>query len=240
MIQLDRHSFEMMLRHHTSENLLFDVEIDKETPRKVLTKEIQRDPVTGTVINADFVEVSLTKKMRVKIPLMLMGEPVGVSQEGGVLEQMLRALEVECLPSDMVESIDVDVTALKLKETLLVEKLPVNPKLTVLTDKKLAVAGVMEPRAEEEVTPEAAVPGAEGAEPEVIGKDKKEGEEEGEAGEGEEEGEAKADGKGKADGKTKPEGKGKAEGKGKEEPAKKEEPKKKDAAGKKPEGKAGK
>jgi len=225
LIQLNRHSFEMMMRHHSSEHLLFDIEVDKEKSRKVLLKEVQHNPVTDAVMHVDFVEVSMTKKMRVHIPVILVGEPVGVSQEGGVLEQLLRELDIECLPSDLVETIEIDVAGMKLHETLLVEKLSIDPKLVILTDKKLAVAGVMEPR-EEEVAPEAAAAGVEGAEPELIAKEKKEGDEDAEAGEGE---------------KKEEPGKKEATGGQKEAAAKKPEAGgKKEAPGKKPEQKAGK
>jgi large subunit ribosomal protein L25 len=215
LIQLNRHSFEMMMRHHSSEHLLFDLEVDKDKSRKVLLKEVQHNPVNDAVMHVDFLQISMTKKMRVNIPVILVGEPVGVSQEGGVLEQLLRELDVECLPADLVETIEIDVAAMKLHETLLVEKLTIDPNLTILTDKKLAVAGVMEPRQEEEATPEAAAAAGTGAaEPEVIAKEKKDGAEEAEAGEGE-----------------------KKEESGKKEPAGK---KPEAAAGKKPERKAGK
>ena len=105
LIQLNRHSFEMMMRHHSSENLLFDMEVDKEKARKVLLKEVQHDPVTDTVIHVDFLEVSMTKKMRVHISLILVGEPIGVSQEGGVLEQILRdSMSSACLQTWLRQS----------------------------------------------------------------------------------------------------------------------------------------
>jgi large subunit ribosomal protein L25 len=179
-IQIQGHEFEMLLRHRRGENILFDIVADASQPKKVLLKEVQHDPMTGAIRHVDFVEVSMTNKMRVRIPIVLLGEPVGVLQEGGILEHVTRELEVDCLPADLVEAIEVDVSPLKLKESVRVRDLKVGAQLTVVTPADVAVAIVSEPRKEEEeVKPEeAAVEGAEGAEePEVIGKKKEEGEE---------------------------------------------------------------
>ena len=183
-IQLDRHDFERMLHHNRGGNLLIDLSVGEAAARKVLLKDVQREAVFGTPIHADFVEVSMTKKMRVGIALRLVGEPVGVSQDGGVLEHLLRELDVECLPTDLVDEIDVDVSALKIGGTILIRDIKVDPKFTILTAADVAVATVAAPRREEEVTAEAAV-AAEGekAEPEVItAKKTEESEEEAAAG----------------------------------------------------------
>jgi large subunit ribosomal protein L25 len=180
MIRLNRHNFEMMLHHHASENLILDLAVDGGDARKVLLKEVQHDYVSGEPIHADFVEISMTKKMRINIALKFVGEPFGVSQEGGVLEHPVRQVEVECLPTDLVEEIEVDVTALKIGDSLLARDIKLDPKLTILTPGDVAVALVSAPHVEEVAAPvEAAVEGAEAAkEPEVIekGKEKTEGE----------------------------------------------------------------
>lgn len=182
LIQTSRHNFDLLLQHHMSESLILDIEIDGEKPKKVLLKEVQHHPVTSEILHADFVEISMTTKMRFHVLITLVGEAVGVTQEGGVLDHLLRELEVECLPTDLVEAIEADVSELKIDDTILVSDLNVDPRLTVLTDGDIAVAGVSPPTKEEEVVPEEAVEAAEGAEPEVIGEEKKE-----EEGEGEEE-----------------------------------------------------
>jgi large subunit ribosomal protein L25 len=188
-IQLKGHEFEMLLRHQRSENIIFDIVVDSAKPKKVLLKEVQHDLMSGSVRHVDFVEISMTHKMRIRIPIVLLGEPVGVLQEAGILEHVTRELEVDCLPSDLIELIEVDVSGLKLNQSIRVKDLKVSEKLTVVTPGDVAVAIVSEPRKEEEEAKpeEAAAEGAEGAEPEVIGK-KKEGEE------GEE---AEAEGEGK-------------------------------------------
>ena len=181
MIQLNAHEFENMLRHHTSNQLLVTIELDGQN-LPALLREVQSDVITGHPIHADFGEISLTSKLRVSIGLRLAGEPEGVKNEGGILEQTLRQVEVECLPADMVEFFTVDVSPLKLGQSLAVSELKLGDKYTIITHGDVAVATIVA-MAEEEVAAEA-VP-AEGAvaggEPEVITKGKKEEGEEGEA-----------------------------------------------------------
>lgn len=189
-IKINRHAFEMMLTHHTSENLIVDLDVEGEGVVKALLREIQHEAVMGGVLHADFLEISMTRKMRLSIPIQLKGEPSGVTQQGGILEHLLRSLDVECLPVDLVEAIPVDVSAMGLGQTLMVRDLKVDPKFTVITAPDVAVATVVAPR-EEKTPEEEAAEAATGTEPEVIGKKK---EEEGEEGA---EGEAKPKEKGK-------------------------------------------
>lgn len=172
-LKLDAHSFENMLRHHTAQQLLVTVELDgQNTP--ALLREVQTDVMDGHVIHADFGEISLTSKLRVGIGLRLTGEPEGVRNEGGILEQTLRQVEVECLPADIIESFTVDVSALKLGQSLHVRELKLGDKYTIITSGELAVATIVA-MAEEEVVAEAApTEAAAGTEPEVIAKGKKE------------------------------------------------------------------
>ncbi len=172
-IQLRRHDLEQILTHHVGRNLMLDVHIAEQPPRKLLLQELQRHPVTNTLIHADFREVSMTEKMRVRIPLVLTGDAAGV-REGGILEQLLRELWVECLPVDLVEQIPVDVSALHLGKSLLVRELTVPSAFTVLTPGDIVVAIVSRPREEKEAAPEE----AQLAEPEVIARGKKEAESE--------------------------------------------------------------
>jgi len=188
LIQMNRHDFDMFLRHHSSESLIIDVDLEGDKVRKLLLKEVQHHPVTDLIRHVDFLEVSMTKKMRVNIPIRLIGDPVGVLTEGGVLDHLIRTVEVECLPGDLVEGIDVDVSALKVGDAILVKEMKVDPKLHILTNGAVAVAGVSIPKVVVEEVPEEAA--ATTAEPEVIGA-KKEGEE-GEGEEGAEAGDKKA------------------------------------------------
>jgi len=170
-VKINTREIDLMLKNHTSENLIVDLSVDGDVI-KALLREVQHEAVMGGTIHADFLEISMTKKMRVTIAVELKGEPVGVSQQGGILEHLLRHIEVDCLPGDLVESFEVDVSGMALGKTMMIRDIVLDPKFTVLTAGDVAVATVVAPR-EEKV--EEAVPGAE-ATPEVIGK-KKEGEE---------------------------------------------------------------
>lgn len=176
-IKIDGRAFDSMITHHSSENLIVDLDIDGEVT-KALLREVQHDVIMGAVLHADFLEISMTKKMRVTITIELKGEPVGVSQQGGILEHLLRQIEVECLPGDLVESFVVDVSELGLGKTMMIRDIKLDSKYTVLTSGDVAVATVVVPR--EEKVDEAAAAAAAAA-PEVIGKKKEEGAVEGAA-----------------------------------------------------------
>ncbi len=174
-IKLKRHNFEMLMRHRGGQNVLIDLVVEGESPRKVLLKDLQRDRIRDMALHVDFLEISMTKKLRVQVAITLKGDPVGVTQQGGILEQMLRSVEVECLPVDIVDEIVMDVSGLELGKTLFVRDIPVDPKLTILTSPDIAIATVQLPKEEEEVKPAA----EEGAptEPALVGEEeKKEGE----------------------------------------------------------------
>jgi large subunit ribosomal protein L25 len=123
----------------------------------------------------------MDKALRVNIPILLKGEAAGVKQEGGILEQMLREVEIECLPGDIPSHIDVDVTDLTFGKVLRVADLPHNEKLKFLTDENQPVAHVTSVKEEVVAAPEAVAADATAApsEPEVIKKGKQETEEEG-------------------------------------------------------------
>lgn len=183
MIQLDGHDFEQLLRHHASESLIMSLQIGKANPRKVLLREVQRHPVNGNILHADFYEISMTQQLQVNIPVELTGTSAGVVEQGGVLEHLLREIEVECIADDIIEHLDVDISALNIGDSLQVEDMNIDlDKYNVLTPMDTAVAAVAAPRVEEEEEEEEEEL-AEGAEPEVIG-EKKEGEEAASAEEG--------------------------------------------------------
>jgi len=181
-LKVNRHSFELMIRHQGSQNLILDLEIEGQESRKVLLKEIQRDRIRDCALHADFLEISMTQKLRVAVAITLLGEPTGVTQQGGVLEHLLRAVDVECLPTDIVKEFTLDVSALNIGDRLFVRDLKIDPKFSLLTAGDIAVASVQLPHIEEEVKPEAEAGEAAAEGPEVIGQEKKEGAEEGEEG----------------------------------------------------------
>jgi len=183
LLDLDAHELENILHHHTGENFVMDVDIGGR-PRKALLKEVQHDVVTGRPLHVDFYEVSMKERVHVTVALELSGEPLGVTQQGGVLEQLLHEVEVECLPGDIPESFSVDVSGLKIGQHITVGDLPIDTdKYGLITGADVVLAAVAAPRVQEEV--EAAAEEAEAGvtEPEVISEKKGEGSE-AEGGEG--------------------------------------------------------
>jgi large subunit ribosomal protein L25 len=166
-----------ILKSSSGANTLFDLDLGG-TKRKVILKEFQREPLKGQLLHADFYEVALDKKLEVKVHIELVGTPVGVKVDGGIVDFVTRELDIECLPTDIPEKIVLDITELHLGKHLRVSDLKVSDKVTVLTEPGVVVVHVVAPRAEE-VAPVAEVVAAEGAvaaEPEVIKKGKVEGE----------------------------------------------------------------
>ena len=170
LIKFNAHEFMMAMRGRSGKQLLVTLDVQgKEVP--ALLREMQNDVLAGTPIHVDFSEVSLTEKVRVTVPMTLVGEPTGVKLGGGVLEQVLRMVDVECLPSDIVEKFDVDVASLGLDQTLFVRDLNLGDKFTVVTRGELAVAVVKSP-GDVPAAGAADAASAEAASPEVIKKGK--------------------------------------------------------------------
>ncbi len=154
----------------------------------MLVKEFQLDPVTHQVLHADFYRVAMDRVIQVTIPVIVKGEPKGVKQQGGILEFIRREIEIECLPGDIPEHVEVDVSELMLHQGIRVRDIATNPKWTPLSDADMMLVHVIMPKAEEVAAPAegaAAAPTA-AAEPEVIKKGKKEEAEEDEEGRQEE------------------------------------------------------
>ena len=171
LIKFDAHEFRMAMRGRSGKQLLVTLDLDgQDVP--ALLREMQNDVLAGTPIHVDFSEVSLTQKVRVTVPLFLVGEATGVKLGGGVLEQVLRTVEVECLPTDIVEKFEVDVSSLGLDQTLFVRDLKLGDKQTLVTRGEYAVAVVKAPEGDAAATPGAAP--AEEKAPEVIKKGKEE------------------------------------------------------------------
>jgi large subunit ribosomal protein L25 len=175
-----------ILRSASGENTLFDIEVDGER-RKVILKQFQREPLKGQLIHADFFEMALDKRIEVKVHIELVGTPVGVKTEGGLLEFITRELDVECLPTEIPDKFSLDVSELELGRHLRVSEVVLpSDRITLLTDPDVVIAHVVTPRAEVAATEaeeaeaaaaaEAEGEGAEGAEPEVAKKGKGEDE----------------------------------------------------------------
>jgi len=168
-----------ILRSATGENTLFDLEL-KGNRRKVILKEYQVEPVKGSLLHADFYEVALDKTLEVEVPLELVGTPVGVKVQGGLVDFITREISIECLPMDIPEKITLDISELELGRYMRVSEIKAPEKVTILTDPEVVVVHIVAPRAEVSATAEAeaeaAAATAGAAEPEVIKKGKGEGE----------------------------------------------------------------
>ena len=163
----------MAMRGHASKQLLVTLDINgTEVP--ALMREMQNDVLAGTPIHVDFSEVSLAEKVRVTVPLYLVGEAVGVKLGGGVLEQTLRTIDVDCLPTDIAEKFEIDVSKLGLDQTLFVRDLNLGDKQTVVTRGEVPVAVVKAPDDAPAAGGAAGAAAAAAATPEVIKKGKEE------------------------------------------------------------------
>jgi large subunit ribosomal protein L25 len=162
-----------ILRSKTGENTLFDLELDGSR-RTVILKEFQLEPIKGSLLHADFYEVALDKLLQVNVHVELVGVPVGVKVQGGIVDWVTRELEIESLPRDIPEKITVDISNLEIGKHVRVADITVPDKVKILTEPDIVIAHVVAPRAEEVAAVAEAAPAAEGAaaEPEVIKKGK--------------------------------------------------------------------
>jgi large subunit ribosomal protein L25 len=172
-----------ILNSDTGHNTIFDLTLNGGERTKAMIVDWQYEPIKGKLMHIDLKRIAMDKVLRVSVPISLIGEAAGVKQEGGILEHMLREVEVECLPADIPSHIDVDVSHLTFGMVLRVSDLPHLEKLKFLTDANQPVAHVTSVKEEVVATPEAvaAEAAAAPAEPEVIKKGKQETEEGAEA-----------------------------------------------------------
>ncbi len=173
-IKVSHRQLWQLIHQHRLESMVINLKIQddkKQKGRPCLIKEIQYDPVKGDIIHVDFNEISLTKVIKVNVPVVAKGEPIGVKQVGGSLEHILWEIEVECLPTDIPKGIEVDVSQLKIGDAIHIKDITFPPNIKVLNAPEAIVFSVTAPIKEEVVAP--AVEGEEKQEPEVI-KEKKE------------------------------------------------------------------
>ncbi|HEY1909852.1 MAG TPA: 50S ribosomal protein L25 [Vicinamibacterales bacterium] len=170
-----------ILHSESGQNTLISLKLDGAGDTRVLVKDFQLDPITHQVLHADFYRVAMDRLLQVTIPIISHGEPKGVKQQGGILEFIRREIVIECLPADIPEHIDVDVTELMLHQGIRVRDVAVNAKWKAVTEGEAMLVHVIQPKAEEVAAPvDGAVAAASApAEPEVIKKGKKD--EEGDA-----------------------------------------------------------
>lgn len=181
-LSVDAKALELALAGVEWASTVVQLTIGDQTVR-TLIREVQRHPVRPDILHLDFYEIRADEKVRLKLPVHLVGSPEGVRNQGGVLDQVAREIEIEVLPEHIPDRLDVDVTNLTIGHSLHVRDITI-PNAEILTAGELTIATVVPPRTEEAPAP--VVEGvAELAEPELIRKPREEGEEEGEAGEGE-------------------------------------------------------
>jgi len=166
-----------ILRSEAGRNTIFTIDVEGMGESEVMFHDRQIDPVKGRLIHADLTRLVKGQKIEVTVPLHLTGEPIGVKEKQGVLEQIIREIEIRCEPREIPDTLDVDVSNLDVHDLLHVSDIQVSEAIEILTDPEQVIATVGIVKEEAEAAP--ATEGEEPAEPEVIGKGKKE--EEGEA-----------------------------------------------------------
>jgi large subunit ribosomal protein L25 len=181
-VSVDPRQVSRILNSRTGHNTVFDLAMAGDGERtKAMIVDWQYEPIKGALLHIDLKRIAMDQKLKVNVPIALVGEPAGVKTQGGILEQIWREVEVECLPSDIPNAVELNVSELVFGMVLRVSDLPVNPKVKFLTDPNQPVAHVITVK-EEEVPTADAVAGeaaAAPAEPEVIKKGKQETDEEG-------------------------------------------------------------
>jgi len=180
-VAVDPRQVSRILHSETGHNSVFDLALDGEKSKAMIV-DWQYEPIKGSLLHIDLKRIAMDQKLRVNVPIELVGEPAGVKQQGGILEQIAREVEIECLPGDIPNEIALNVSELVFGMVLRVSDLPKNDKLKYLSDPEQPVAHIISIK-EEEAPAEAAVgeAAAAPAEPEVIKKGKQETAEEGEA-----------------------------------------------------------
>ena len=172
-IEVDPKQILRILHSESGHNTIFDVAIEGQSATKAMIVDWQYEPIKDTLLHIDLKRIALDKLMRVRVPVRLLGTAVGVKAQGGILDQVLREVEIECLPADIPQHIDVDVSGLEMHQVVRVTDLPHAGKLRFLTAEEATVAHVISVRGEAE--PAAAdAAAATPAEPEVAKKGKTE------------------------------------------------------------------
>jgi large subunit ribosomal protein L25 len=172
-----------ILRLETGENTIFKVSVDADS-YDAMIKELQVDPATDELLHVDLIRISMDKPIRVTVPVVHRGEPVGVKTEGGFVDFVTREVEVECLPRDIPESLGIDISELHINQAFKAGAMTAPEGVKILTDPNTALVLISLPHKEEEAfpgeKPEGEVVAEETQEPEIIKKERAEkGEEEG-------------------------------------------------------------
>jgi large subunit ribosomal protein L25 len=181
-VSVDPKQISRILQSASGHNTIFDVVVDGDRAKAMIV-DWQYDPLKGNLLHLDLKRIAMDEKMRVTVPVHCVGEAAGVKQQGGILDQIMREVEIECLPGDIPSHFDADVTNLMFGDVLRVADLAHSGKIKFITDENQAVVHITSVKEEAAPTPEAAAEAAAAApaEPEVIKKGKQEEAEEGAA-----------------------------------------------------------
>lgn len=179
-VSVDPRQVARILHSETGHNTVFDLAIDGERTKAMIV-DWQYEPIKGALLHIDLKRIAMDQKLRVSVPIELVGEAAGVKQQGGILEQIVREVEIECLPGDIPNDIELNVADLVFGVVLRVSDLPKSDKIRIVSDPDQPVAHIISIKEEEVPTAEAVAgeAAAAPAEPEVIKKGKQETEEEG-------------------------------------------------------------
>jgi large subunit ribosomal protein L25 len=178
-LTLDKKDLFSILKSETGENTLFRVSFNSEK-RDAMIKELQVNPVSDELLHVDLIQIVMDKVIRVAVPIVLVGEAVGVKAEGGFVDFSSREIEVECLPKNIPEHIEVDISALHLHQSVRVDEIDPPEGAKITSDPESVIVLIQAPAKEEEVEVEEEIEEevmAEGEEPKVIKKEKAEEEE---------------------------------------------------------------
>src|SRR5665213_3568893 len=141
-VTVDPRVITKILHSDSGHNTIFDLDITGSAVAKAMIVDWQREPIKGALLHIDLKRIAMDKAMRVSVPIQLVGVPVGVKAQGGILEHVLREVEIECLPSDIPSHLDVDVSALEINGSIHVSDLPHSGSIKFLGDEGLTVAHV--------------------------------------------------------------------------------------------------
>jgi large subunit ribosomal protein L25 len=174
-LALEKKDLFQILKTETGENTIFEISYNSET-RNAMIKELQRNPVTDEIIHADLVHIAMDRVVRVSVPVAPVGEAVGVKTEGGFVDFVTREIEIECLPNDIPEHIEIDISGLHLRQSLKVGDVVIPSEITLISEPDTILVHIEVPTKEEEIEveeEEEEVIGEE-EEPEVIKREKPE------------------------------------------------------------------
>lgn len=153
-VSLDKGELVQLFKKTFGEQAIVNLKFKDGGDRLVLMKDYQVDPVMNEILHVDFMEISLTEKITVTVPLTTVGEPIGVKRDNGILQHVIREVEIESLPDNIPGSIEIDISGLEIGDSVHISDLSLPEGVTVLSDPSAVITMVVPPVVEEEVTPE--------------------------------------------------------------------------------------